>query len=121
MGPTDELAENSSTEGSSELIVVDRRVLDPSAHPNLEGIDSIVLKDGPRARKVAKYLGVRNRHTGEVHHHALTIETYRRQKDLFSVDIRNSVTLVNEPGDEIRKLRSFIDTVCDPELERAPG
>jgi len=119
--PAEPAEQPPSSDGLPDPILVDRRVLDPSAHPDLEGIDSVVLKSGPRVRKVAKHLGVRNRHTGEIHHHTLTIETYRKLQGLFSLEVKSSVALQDKPEDEIARLKSFLETVSDPALERETG
>jgi hypothetical protein len=53
--------------------------IDPQRFPDLDSLQSVTLKDGPQARKEAKYTVIRNRHTGDFHHDVVTIKTYRKR------------------------------------------
>jgi hypothetical protein len=97
--PTDEVptdaqgkAENRPPAEPSEPLVVRSKNLDKETYPDLERLQVVVLKDGPRAKKNAKYTVIRNRHTGEVHHGALVIETLRglKQTRKSGFDLRKS-------------------------------
>lgn len=63
-----------------EAVVVERVKLNQKKYPDTDLVDKVILKDGPRAYKVALYWIIVDRNTGEIHHHSLRIETYRRTK-----------------------------------------
>lgn len=41
---------------------------DAERHPNLRSLNTVVLKDGPKVRKVAKITKIRDHNTGAPHH-----------------------------------------------------
>lgn len=81
---------------------------DPEKHPDLDHIKSVVLKQGPRVRKEASYTVVRDRHTGERHHDAISITTYRKKAGRWGEDEKHSISLEGGAEDEIQKLWEFI-------------
>jgi hypothetical protein len=85
--------------------------LDTGLHPDLERMQVVVLKDGPLAKKKAKYTVIRNRHTGAIHHAALVIETLRSKKGVWNRDDTHTIFLTDEDGDEIAKLRQFLNAL----------
>lgn len=98
-----------STEGVKTLAVtVANKSLDQEQHPDLERVQSVILKDGPKAKKEALYLTVVNRHTGEVHHHQLTIKTLRTKAGQWSDDEKNTISISDEHEDEIGRLLDFL-------------
>ena len=88
-------------------VYVDKR--DPSVNPNLLGRKECVLKDGQadrsKVRWIARLTSVRDQHTGEHHHDALTIKTIALSKKACEVDPARSVQL---GGDETRRLADFL-------------
>jgi hypothetical protein len=82
--------------------------IDPQRFPDLGSLQSVILKDGPQARKEAKYTVIRNRHTGDFHHDVVTIKTYRKRQGEWREDVEHTVTLSGEGEDEIRKLLEFL-------------
>ena len=75
---------------------------------DLQLVQSTDLHDGPRAKKTAKFITIKNRHTGAVHHHSLTLETHRKLKGSYVVDEKKSITLDDEHADQIGALAAFI-------------
>ncbi len=63
-----------------EAVLIERRKVEQQANPDIEMLDHVFLKVGPQAYKVAVHWVIRDRNTGELHHHAVKIETYRRTK-----------------------------------------
>jgi len=97
---------------SQELpLIVHAKNLDQTRFPDLAGIQSVNLKEGPRSRKEAKYTTIVDRHTGEIHHHALSIKTFRRIQGSWKEDQEGSITLSSEGDDEIQKLIDFLRAV----------
>lgn len=79
---------------------------DPAVSPNVEGVRSVVLKDGPRARRVAKLTSIRDGSTGAHHHDSLSIKTWERRKDACSFDGKRSVSM---DGEETETLHNFLN------------
>jgi hypothetical protein len=124
--PTDELPgeppgdrETGPPPPPAEPLVVRSKKLDKETHPDLERMQVVVLKDGPLARKNAKHTVIRNRHTGAVHHAALVIETLRSRKGVWNRDDKHTVCLTDEDGDEIAKLRDFLNTLQSGAVPKA--
>lgn len=80
-------------------------------HADLQQVQSVVLREGPRAKKTARYVAVRNRHTGEVHHHALTLETGKKIKGSWELDDKRSISFSDEDDDEVARLMDFLRRV----------
>jgi hypothetical protein len=84
---------------------------DNNRFPDLDNIRSVVLKQGPRSIKEAKYATIVSRHTGEVHHYALTLQTLRKTKNEWAFDEKHTINLSSEGDDEIQKLIDFLHSV----------
>lgn len=80
-------------------------------HADLQQVQSVVLREGPRSKKTARYVAVRNRHTGEVHHHALTLETGKKIKGSWELDDKRSISFSDEDDDEVARLMDFLRRV----------
>jgi hypothetical protein len=89
-----------------ESIRLQRREFEAQDKPNIESDVKWILKNGPKAYKVAIYRTIRDQNTGEPHHHTLTIETLRRNKlrNEWIIDEKNTITLDDDGEDEIGKL-----------------
>lgn len=107
------------TPSSDDALAVVRRDLG-DAHADLQHVQSVVLREGPRAKKTARYVAVRNRHTGEVHHHALTLETGKKIKGSWELDDKRSISFADEEDDEIARLMEFLQQV-HPVASAAPA
>lgn len=96
-------------------------------NPNLLFRDHAVLKDGPRAYKVAQHLVVVDHGTGEIHHHVLRLETYRHRPGSrttdggWYLDIPYSITLDDDDGNEIARLLTFLKAICGDRMPGDPG
>jgi len=90
-------------------------------HPDVQSMQSVTLKDGPRVRKIAKYGIFRNRHTGEAHHDALTIKTFKKSKGQCLLDTEHSVSLSGENGDEIQMLLDLLTAGRQKLVPQASG
>ena len=114
----DILADSTST---LDQVMIKRRVIEQERNPDVDMQDSIILKNGPRAFKVATFWRIVDRHTGELHHHALKIETFNKRKIGWEYDADHSVTLDDDRGDEILQLERFLGAVCHASIPDAPG
>lgn len=90
-------------------------------HPDVQSMQSVTLKDGPRVRKIAKYGIFRSRHTGEAHHDALTIKTFKKSKGQCLLDTEHSVSLSGENGDEIQMLLDLLNAGRQKLIPQASG
>lgn len=103
----------------SEPLVVKSKKIESESYPDLDMMQIAVLKDGPRAKKNAKYTVIRNRHTKEIHHGALVIETRRSRKGQWNRDDEHTICLTDEDGDEIGKLRDFLNALHSGAMPKA--
>lgn len=71
-------------------------------------VASVTLREGPRGKKLARWMTIKNRHTGEVHHHALTIETGKKRQGSWELDDKRAITLSDDEVDEIGRLVDFV-------------
>ena len=106
--PTEGGDAHDSRESPSASISVRVTAPDQNRFPDLDNLQSVVLKQGPRSRKEAKYSAIKDRHSGAVHHYALSIQTYRRKEEKWNYDKEHSISLSSEGEDEIQKLLDFL-------------
>src|SRR4051794_6414780 len=103
------MTDHESPAQDDSLAVVRRDLGD--THANLQHVQSVVLREGPRSKKTARYVAVRNQHTGEMHHHALTLETGKKIKGSWELDDKRSISFSDEDDDEIARLMEFLQRV----------
>jgi len=105
--PFEEFDSDLAPETPSVLLVRSTAV-DRDQNPDIETIRSVTLKVGPRSRKEAAYIIILDRSTGEFHHDAITIKTFKKRKGAWGEDVEHSITLSSEGEDEIQKLLDFL-------------
>lgn len=96
------------------------RELDKEAHPDLENVKEVVLREGQRVIKKAVLWSIRDRKTGQHHHRTLKFEIYKRHKkygvyrdEPDESDTKLTLTLSDE-NRELTKLFNFL--AVDPDL-----
>ncbi len=96
-----------------EAILVKVRDLDKARNPDIAGYKTLKLFEGQKAYRVATYWTIRDRHSGEIHHHSLTLRTFRRYKSRgWEVDDQYKITLSDkDDADEIQKLLDFLVSI----------
>jgi hypothetical protein len=104
-----------------EAILIERMRIVQEKYPDIKLLDKIVLKNGPKAYKVALHWVLANRHTGEIHHHSLKIETYRKSKEGWTISPGNSITLGEGEQTEIKRLQIFIATMLRTDIPELTG
>lgn len=112
------LAEESET---LESVILVRKRMEQESYPDIDLVDTVVIKSGPIAYKVANHWIFLNRHTGEVHHHAVTIETYAKRKAGWLWNEQRSVTMEDIDTSEIRTLLAFLASVTNANIPADPG
>jgi hypothetical protein len=96
---------------SIEAIIIKRQKMEMEAKPDLAARSSVILKNGPRSFKVATHWVLKNRHTNEVHHQAVKIQTFSKNAAGWTLDKPHSVTVDDLKGDEIRALAVFLNSI----------
>lgn len=94
---------------------------DAEKFPDLTQVNNVVLMDGPRARKEAKYSAIKDRNTNEYHHDAVTIVTWRKKREWSEIDEKHTVTLDSDGEDEIQKLLTFLQAVRQGSIAEGSG
>ncbi|MBD2296626.1 DUF4263 domain-containing protein [Anabaena sphaerica FACHB-251] len=105
---SDEPIPTEVTETNQSTLVVQAASFDPERFPDLDKMESVILKQGPRSIKQAKYTTIRDRHTEKVHHYSLSIQTFGLIQKQWKEKPEKSITLESEDDDEIQKLMDFL-------------
>jgi hypothetical protein len=79
--------------------------------PDLQQVDSIILRDGLRTRKEVVHLAIRNRNTGDFEKDTIGFRTKEKIGSEFKKDDKKSFTLEN--NDEITAAVRFIIASCE--------
>ena len=106
---------------SLEAVIVRRRVAAEETNPDIKMHDHIILKDGPRAYKVATHWVITNRRTGEIHHHAVKLATFKKNKAGWTQEEEHSITLDDKDADEISALATFLGSSRKAAVPEGPG
>ncbi len=64
-----------------DAILVRVQEIDETANPNIQGYKRFVISQTEGCSKIAKYWTIRDSHTGQTHHHSLTLQTIRRLQE----------------------------------------
>ena len=88
-------------EREDKTLRVRARQMDPSKFPDLENINTTILREGPRSRTELKYTRIKSRHTGEFHHDSLTIKSYKKLKSEWQTEPTKSISLSGGDSDEL--------------------
>ncbi|MEM1188123.1 MAG: Shedu anti-phage system protein SduA domain-containing protein [Pseudomonadota bacterium] len=97
------------------------RIKQTFTNPNVRSITQVVLKEGPRAFKIATLLEVINPNTGEFHHYSLRIDHVDKNKAGWFAKPEKSVRLEGKEPDEIGKLYQFLKAVYEKTLVGESG
>lgn len=78
-------------------------------NPDVEGISSMTLYEGPRVKKDMAYTIIKDRNTGEFHHDCVTFKTYRKTKNNPpQLDTKSSFTLSDDKNQELSQALAFL-------------
>lgn len=97
------------------------RIKQTYSNPNVKSITQCVLKDGPRAFKVATLLEVIDPATGAFHHYSLKLDHIDRNKTAWFAKPAKSARLEGKAPDEIEKLFRFLSAVYGEKLSGHAG
>lgn len=85
------------------------RIRSSYSNPNVRTITQVVLKEGPRAFRIATLLELINPITGEFHHYSLKLDQIDRTKKGWFAKPEKSIRLEGDDPDEIGKLYTFLE------------
>lgn len=110
-----------SSDQSIDAVMFERQRIEQEKHPDIKLVDKLVLKDGPRAYKVAYHWVFVNRHTGEINHHTLRLETYRKTRPGWKEDLEHSLTLEDKDEKEVTQLFYFLGALLNKDFSDPSG
>ena len=97
------------------------RIQESYNNPNVRRVTQTVLKEGPRAFKIASLMEIINPVTDEFHHYSLKIDHIDKTKAGWFYKPERSVRLEGNEPDEIEKLLKFLATAYQDEFNAASG
>lgn len=77
-------------------------------NPNVGRIEQVILKEGPRAFRLATLYEILKPDTGDLHHYSLKIDSIDRKKDGWFYKPKKSISLNGRNPDEIEHLFRFL-------------
>jgi hypothetical protein len=89
-------------------------------NPNVGRTFQSVLKNGPRAFKIATVFEIMNSHTGELHHHTLRLDSYDKLKVGWKYKPERSIHIDGNAG-ELEKLVRLIQSVTECDASTRSG
>jgi hypothetical protein len=97
------------------------RIQESYKNPNVRRVTQTVLKEGPRAFKIASLMEIINPTTDEFHHYSLKIDHIDKTKAGWFYKPGRSVRLEGNESDEIKKLLKFLAAAYHDEFNDASG
>ncbi len=74
-----------------------------------------------RRERIFTFYEIINQSTGDHHHYALKIETIKKLKGVFELAVPDSVSLSEDTGQELTRLKQFLDVCLANEMPEATG
>ena len=97
------------------------RIKKSYSNPNVRSVTQVVLKDGPRAFRIATLMELINPATGEFHHYQLKIDQVDRTKGVWFFKPEKSIRLEGKDPDEIEKLYRFLAASLSDKFKNETG
>ena len=97
------------------------RIQESYKNPNVRRVTQTVLKEGPRAFKIASLMEIINPKTKEFHHYSLKIDHIDKTKAGWFYKPERSVRLEGKEPDEIEVLVKFLSAAYTDEFGKASG
>jgi hypothetical protein len=97
------------------------RIKKTYSNPNVRTITQVVLKEGPRAFRIATLLELVNPKTGDFHHYSLKIDHIDKTKKGWFAKPDKSVRLEGKEPDEIDRLHKFLQATLENDLNDKTG
>lgn len=103
------------TEATFEDVKV--RIRTATRNPNVGRTEQVVLKEGPRAFRLATLMEIIKPESGEIHHYVLKIDSIDRTKKGWFYKAEKSVSLEGQDPDEIERLFRFMKAHLEGKLQ----
>lgn len=97
------------------------RIRESYTNPNIGKIHQAVLKDGPRAFRIATLFEIVDPKAGSVHHYSLRLDSIDRTKAGWFAKPDKSIRLEGEEPDEIEHLSRFLRAIDEGTLSNRTG
>lgn len=97
------------------------RIQESYRNPNVRRVTQAVLKEGPRAFKIASLMEIINPKTKEFHHYSLKIDHIDKTRAGWFYKPERSVRLEGKEPDEIKNLFRFLSAAYTEEFGQASG
>jgi len=97
------------------------RIQESYKNPNVRRVTQTVLKEGPRAFKIASLMEIINPTTDEFHHYSLKIDHIDKTRAGWFYKPERSVRLEGNEQDEIEKLLKFLAAAYRDKFNSASG
>lgn len=97
------------------------RIKKSYTNPNVRSITEVVLKEGPRAFRIAMLMELVNPLTNEFHHYQLKIDQIDRTKKGWFSKAEKSIRLEGKDPDEIEKLYRFLKASLSNQFKDESG
>ncbi len=97
------------------------RIRESVNNPNVGKIEQVVLKEGPRAFRLATLFEIVNPETSELHHYSLRIDSISRKKAGWFYKPEKSMSLEGREPDEIERLFLFLRAHIEGKLSDTTG
>lgn len=105
----------------SSLDDVKVRIREAYTNPNVGKIEQVVLREGPRAFRLATLIEIMDPSTGVPHHYSLKIDSIDRRKAGWFHKPEKSVRLEGDNPDEIERLCRFLQAHLEGNLSESSG
>lgn len=97
------------------------RIKQSYKNPHVRSITQVVLKNGPRAFRIATLLELIDPTTNQFHHYSLKIDQIDRTKKVWSAKPEKSIRLEGKDPDELEKLHTFLEASLTGKLKSQSG
>src|SRR5580704_14483733 len=97
------------------------RIRKSYSNPNVRTITQVVLKEGPRAFRIATLLELIDSTTNDFHHYSLKIDQIDRTKQGWFSKPEKSIRLDGKDPDEIEKLYRFLSASLRDQFKNESG
>jgi len=97
------------------------KIQETSRNPNIGKTHQVVLKDGPRAYRIATVFEIMNPNKHELHHLSLRLDSFDKTKQAWRSKPEKSIQIDGEKPDEIKALFEFLSAILSEHYPDCSG